>query len=43
MSLFSIIIVMASLCLLGVICNINNIIINAETLSIMGAKARCWF
>ena len=43
MSLFSIIIVIAGLCLFEVISSIDNAIINAEVLSTMGAKARRWF
>lgn len=43
MDLFSIIIIIAGLCLFEVICSIDNAIINAEVLSTMGAKARRWF
>ncbi len=43
MSLFSIIIVIAGLCLFEVVSSIDNAIINAEVLSTMGAKARRWF
>jgi uncharacterized protein len=43
MSLFSIIIIIAGLCLFEVISSIDNAIINAEVLSTMGAKARRWF
>ncbi|MFA5230699.1 MAG: DUF475 domain-containing protein [Candidatus Paceibacterota bacterium] len=43
MSLFSIILIIAGLCLFEVISSIDNAIINAEVLSTMGAKARRWF
>ena len=43
MSLFSIIIVIAGLCLFEVVSSIDNAIINAEVLSTMQAKARRWF
>jgi hypothetical protein len=43
MDLFSIILIIAGLCLFEVICSIDNAIINAEVLSTMGAKARRWF
>ncbi|MFA5360111.1 MAG: DUF475 domain-containing protein [Patescibacteria group bacterium] len=43
MSIFSIILIIAGLCLFEVISSIDNAIINAEVLSTMGAKARRWF
>ncbi|MBI2459325.1 MAG: DUF475 domain-containing protein [Parcubacteria group bacterium] len=43
MSLFSIIIIVAGLCLFEVISSIDNAIINAEVLSTMQARARRWF
>lgn len=43
MSLFSIIIIVAGLCLFEVVSSIDNAIINAEVLSTMQAKARRWF
>ena len=43
MSLLSIILIIAGLCLFEVISSIDNAIINAEVLSTMGAKARRWF
>lgn len=43
MSLFSIIIVIAGLCLFEIVSSIDNAIINAEVLSTMQAKARRWF
>lgn len=43
MDLFSIIIIVAGLCLFEVISSIDNAIINAEVLSTMQAKARRWF
>lgn len=43
MDLFSIIIIVAGLCLFEVISSIDNAIINAEVLSTMQARARRWF
>lgn len=43
MDLFSIIIIVAGLCLFEVVSSIDNAIINAEVLSTMQAKARRWF
>lgn len=43
MDLFSIIIIVAGLCLFEVVSSIDNAIINAEVLSTMGARARRWF
>jgi uncharacterized protein len=43
MDLFSIVLIVAGLCLFEVISSIDNAIINAEVLSTMGAKARRWF
>lgn len=43
MDLFSIVIIVAGLCLFEVISSIDNAIINAEVLSTMQAKARRWF
>ena len=43
MSIFSIILIIAGLCLFEVISSIDNAIINAEVLSTMGGKARRWF
>jgi uncharacterized protein len=43
MSLFSIIIIIAGLCLFEIVSSIDNAIINAEVLSGMQAKARRWF
>lgn len=43
MNLFSIIIIVAGLCLFEVISSIDNAIINAEVLSTMQARARRWF
>ena len=43
MGLFSIILIIAGLCLFEVVSSIDNAIINAEVLSTMQAKARRWF
>ncbi|MDO8667602.1 MAG: DUF475 domain-containing protein [bacterium] len=43
MDLFSIIIIIAGLCLFEIVSGIDNAIINAEVLSTMQAKARRWF
>lgn len=43
MDIFSIIIIIAGLCLFETISSIDNAIINAEVLSTMGEKARRWF
>ena len=43
MDLFSIIIIVAGLCLFEIVSSIDNAIINAEVLSTMAAKARRWF
>ncbi len=43
MDLFSIILIVAGLCLFEVVSSIDNAIINAEVLSTMQAKARRWF
>lgn len=43
MDLFSIILIVAGLCLFEVISSIDNAIINAEVLSTMGERARRWF
>ena len=43
MDLFSIIFIVAGLCLFEVVSSIDNAIINAEVLSTMGQKARRWF
>jgi len=43
MSLFSIIIIVAGLCLFEIVSSIDNAIINAEVLSGMQARARRWF
>jgi uncharacterized protein len=43
MSLLSIILIIAGLCLFEAISSIDNAIINAEVLSTMGARARKWF
>src|SRR3989338_3741550 len=43
MDLFSIIFIVAGLCLFEVVSSIDNAIINAQVLSTMGQKARRWF
>ncbi len=43
MEIFSIILIIAGLCLFETISSIDNAIINAEVLSTMGEKARRWF
>ncbi len=43
MDIFSIILIVAGLCLFETISSIDNAIINAEVLSTMGEKARRWF
>lgn len=43
MDIFSIILIVAGLCLFETISSIDNAIINAEVLSTMGQKARRWF
>jgi len=43
MDIFSIIIIVAGLCLFEIVSSIDNAIINAEVLSTMQAKARRWF
>jgi uncharacterized protein len=43
MDIFSIILIVAGLCLFETISSVDNAIINAEVLSTMGARARRWF
>jgi hypothetical protein len=43
MTLFSIILTIAGLCLFETICSVNNAIINAQVLSTMSMRARRWF
>src|SRR3989344_5501683 len=43
MDIFSMILIVAGLCLFETISSIDNAIVNAEVLSTMGQKARRWF